>query len=229
MSPTTRDTLHKEYQLKKDDERNSDESDDDSFELTTPTEQEIAEEKIIEQQYEFQYNATTKYRARPTTKKKVHSKCEDTDDEMPELLDTGDQESDTSSTSSEEQEWEEIEKETPGYRQTRLKRTEVIDDIINPYLIPVIVIQRTKKKDAKKQLRQTKITESTKNPKLDPNLHYGDSSEWKNEDTFRLYFQNPDGLKSANSYEEMQDICLSADGAEIDCHFLRDRQLVTTT
>ena len=39
---------------------------------------------------------------------------------------------------------------------------------------------------------------------------------------FRVYFQNPDGLKSANSYEGTQDICLIANGAEIDCLLLSE-------
>ena len=121
-SPTTLETLHKEDQQTNDEEKNEyAESDNDlQFELTSPTEQEIAEEQEIEKQYEIQYNEATTYRTRSIKKNNVHTQCEDEDGELPGLLEKGDPLNDDSSTSSEEseeeQEWKENRNETIWYR-----------------------------------------------------------------------------------------------------------------
>ena len=97
--------------------------------------------------------------------------------------------------------------------------TQSHEAIRNQYLIPTQVQQSHPTGRTRKWTQKRTPTPKTTH-RINKNLHYGDSSAKKNPECFRIYFQNPDGLASANSYEQVDDICTSADGAEIDCLLL---------
>ena len=83
--PTTLESLHKEDQQINKRNEYAESEDNLQFELESPSEQEIAEGKKKEQQYEIQYTANTTYSGEPINKDNVHTQFKEENKELPSL------------------------------------------------------------------------------------------------------------------------------------------------